>query len=501
MNNEKFRKSLDEIKPSQALINKTLMNIKEKKKINYFMPFYMASLVAVCSIILITTYIINDNSTTTNSINNHFLIEIKGEYTFEHIFDFNILPEEDLKNMYVLKYGETVEQDDYNIPYNHYKKFMDIIQPLKENKINTLNEFKEEKYNRIVINDEKYFYVPDQQEVNELVFYDKTNQVYYQIEITREQEKVIGELQLYIIWFSKMNNKENFIEQSSIKNRKQTTYMGMYLVEKTNKNGEWESYMKSRDYSDYQELMTYLERFRHNKVNKYMDEYDVSKYYGNMLIEFEGYYMYIPETTNGKILLYEPIYSIHTLYYEIELQSKDSSTLESIKNMIKTKGKYESAFDRIIPETINGTQKYVDPYSKGERINQPVEEWECVKSWIKGGNNLYITLKPNAIKNDKYSPLDTSKIENNPTFLIEEHILSFTTTYVGRNDYPVLAYVTRDKKVKIIKIEDVIKTGQINSAEIRINGNVKKVEHGTDENHYIKIFAVLEDGSKIPLDL
>lgn len=501
MNNEKFRKSLDEIKPSQALINKTIMNIKEKKKTNIFMPFYMASLAAVCSIILITTYIINDNTTTTNSVNNNFLIEIKGEYTFEHIFDFNVLSEEELKNMYVLKYGETVEEDDYNIPYNHYKKFMNMIQPLKDDKINTLKEFKEEDHNRIVINDEKYFYVSSQQENYDLVFYDKKNQVYYQIETTKEQEIVIGEIQLYIIWFSKMNNKENFIEQSYIKNRKQTTYTGMYLVEKTNKNGEWESYMKSRNYSDYQELMTYLERFRNNKVNKYMDEYDVSKYYGNMLINFEGYYMYIPETTNGKILLYEPIFSIHTLYYEIELQSKDSGTLESIKNMIKTRGEYSGAGDKIIPESISGTQRTVDPYDNNSKIISPSIDYGNMNLYIKGGNNLYIKFKPDAIKNDKYSPLDTSKIENNSLFLIENHVLSFTMTYTGRNNHPVLAYVTRDNKVKVIKTEDVIKNGYVSATEYPVNGNAKSVESGTDEQNYSRIFIILEDGSRVKIEI
>ena len=144
MNNEKFRKSLDEIKPSQALINKTLMNIKEKKKINYFMPFYMASLTAVCSIILVTTYIINDNSTTTNSVNNNFLIEIKGEYTFEHIFDFNVLSEDKFDNIYVLKFENKIEDNDYKIPYKYYVDIIETMKPLKDNKINTLKDFKEE---------------------------------------------------------------------------------------------------------------------------------------------------------------------------------------------------------------------------------------------------------------------------------------------------------------------------------------------------------------------
>ena len=504
MNNEKFKKSLDEIKPSQALINKTLMNIKEKKKVNYFMPFYMASLVAVCSIILITTYIINDNSTTTNSINNHFLIEIKGEYTFEHIFDFNKLPKEDLKNMYVLKHGDKLEDNDYNIPYEHYEKFMEMIQPLKENKINTLKEFKEENYDRIVINDEKYLYVSNDPEEYELVFYDKTNQVYYQIEITKEQRNTIIDIQLYVIWFSRMSSKENFIDQTNIKNVKQTTFFGIYLVEKTNRNGEWESYMRTKEYSDYQELMTYIEKFRYNKVTKYIDNFDVSKYYGNMLIQFEGTYIYIPETVNGKILIYQPNYSsnaVHTIYYEIELQQKDYSTLESIKNMIKTKGTYSGAGDRIIPETINGTQRYVDPYDHNYQLRTVASDYGSAKVYVKGGNNLYITLNPNEIKNDKHSPLDTSKIEKNTTFFIEEHVLSFAITYTGRNDYPVLAYVTKDKKVKVVKIEDIIRNGYVNASQYPINGNAKSVESGVDEQNYSYIFIILEDGSRVKIEI
>ena len=194
MNNEKFKKSLDEIKPSQALINKTLMNIKEKKKINIFMPFYMASLAAVCSIILITTYIINDNATTTNSVNNNFLIEIKGEYTFEHIFDFNVLPEDKFNNIYVLKFENKIEDNDYIVPYRYYVDIVEMMKPLKDNKINTLKEFKEEKYDKIVINDEKYFYIS--KEGYSMVFYDKSNEVYYQIETTQDQEEIIAKLQL-----------------------------------------------------------------------------------------------------------------------------------------------------------------------------------------------------------------------------------------------------------------------------------------------------------------
>ncbi len=495
MNNEKFKKSLDEIKPSQALINKTLMNIKEKKKVNYFMPFYMASLVAVCSIILITTYIINDNAVTTNSVNNNFLIEIKGEYTFEHIFDFNVLPEDKFNNIYVLKYENRIEDNDYIVPYRYYVDIVEMMKPLKDNKINTLKEIKEEKYDKIVINDEKYFYIS--KEGYSMVFYDKSNEVYYQIETTQDQEKIIAKLQNYIEMLTRMRSIDNFIDETHIKNIKQTNFTGMYLVKKTNKNGEWESYMKTREYDDYQELMAYIERFRYNKVTKTMDEFDVSKYYGNMLIQFEGFYMYIPETINGKILLYAPGW-VHPIYNEIELQQKDYNTLESIKELIKTKGKYESAYNRIVPET----QIPVDPYTDMSRSITVLTGTSYARAWIKGGNNLYITLTTNEIKNNKYEPLDTSKIENNPTFLIEEHIRDYKTKLTKGENYISVVYVTNDKKLKMIKISDIVKTGNTSSAiYIQVDGPVKNLEEMPDEKGFAVLYAVLEDGTKINLDI
>lgn len=499
MNNEKFRKSLDEIKPSQALINKTLTNIKEKKKINFFMPFYMASLTAVCSIILVTTYIINDNSTTTNSVNNNFLIEIKGEYTFEHIFDFNVLSEDEFDNIYVLKSENKIEDNDYKIPYKYYVDIIETMKPLKDNKINTLKEFKEENYDKVVINNEKYFYIS--KEGYNMVYYDNTNKVYYQIETTQEQEENIAKIQNYIEMFSRMRSIENFIDQTYIKNVKQTSFTGMYLVEKTNKKGEWESYMKTREYSDYQELMKYIENLRYNKVTKTIDEFDVSKYYGNMLIQFEGFYMYIPETINGKILLYAPGW-VHPIYYEIELQQKDYNTLESIKELIKTKGIYESAFDRYIPETIGKNLRYVDPYTNESRLRSIATETSYVKAWVKGGNNLYITLKPNEIKNNKYEPMDTSKIENNSTFLIDEHIRAYELKGPKGEYYDAIVYVTNDKKLKMIKISDIVKTGNTNSTTtIQLNGPVKTIEEVVDENNFIMHYAVLEDGTKVKIDI
>lgn len=495
MNNEKFKKSLDEIKPSQALINKTLMNIKEKKKINIFMPFYMASLAAVCSIILITTYIINDNATTTNSVNNNFLIEIKGEYTFEHIFDFNVLPEDKFNNIYVLKYENKIEDNDYKIPYKYYVDIIETMKPLKDNKINTLKEFKEENYDKIVINDEKYFYIS--KEGYNMVYYDNANKVYYQIEITQDQEENIAKLQNYIEMFSRMRSIENFIEQTYIKNVKQTSFTGMYLVEKTNKKGEWESYMKTREYSDYQELMKYIENLRYNKVTKTIDEFDVSKYYGNMLIQFEGFYMYIPETINGKILLYAPGW-IHPIYYEIELQQKDYNTLESIKELIKTKGIYESAVGVRNPET----NEYVDqdPIEQGKLILSMEERY--LKLWIEDRNNLYITLNLNEIKNNQDEPLNTSKLENNTTFLIENNIRDYKIKRLKGEYWKSIVYVTRDKKVKVIRVSDIVKNGNTSSATyIPINGNVKSLEQKYDEKYNLMLYAVLEDGTKINLDI
>lgn len=497
MNNEKFRKSLDEIKPSQALINKTLTNIKEKKKINFFMPFYMASLTAVCSIILVTTYIINDNSTTTNSVNNNFLIEIKGEYTFEHIFDFNVLSEDKFDNIYVLKSENKIEDNDYTIPYKYYVDIIETMKPLKDNKINTLKEFKEENYDKVVINDEKYFYIS--KEGYNMVYYDNTNKVYYQIETTQEQEENIAKIQNYIEMFSRMRSIENFIDQTYIKNVKQTSFTGMYLVEKTNRKGEWESYMKTREYSDYQELMKYIENLRSNKVTKTIDEFDVSKYYGNMLIQFEGFYMYIPETINGKILLYAPGW-VHPIYYEIELQQKDYNTLESIKELIKTKGIYESAFDRYNPET----KTYVDPYANESHITTPWYDFQLEKVWIKGGNNLYITIKADEIRKDNELNKYASMYKEDVTLLIEENIRSYTVGYYaveGKSPQsPVIIYVTNDKKVKMLRAEDVIKTKSTNTAkELQINGSVKTVEKSKVEGMVPRANAILESGETIEL--
>lgn len=510
MNNEKFRKSLDEIKPSQALINKTLMNIKEKKKINIFMPFYMASLAAVCSIILITTYIINDNATTTNSVNNNFLIEIKGEYTFEHIFDFNVLPEDKFNNIYVLKYENKIEDNDYIVPYRYYVDIVEMMKPLKDNKINTLKEFKEEKYDKIVINDEKYFYIS--KEGYSMVFYDKSNEVYYQIETTQEQEEIIAKLQNYIEMLTRMRSIDNFIDETHIKNVKQTNFTGMYLVEKTNKNGEWESYMKTREYDDYQELMAYIERFRYNKVTKTMDEFDVSKYYGNMLIQFEGFYMYIPETINGKILLYAPGW-VHPIYNEIELQQKDYNTLESIKKLIKTKGKYESAYGRYNPET----KQLVDPNSNRQQNSEykaPVDPSTGVNIMMsthylyygqlgtKDNNTLYITLKTDTVKNNPYMPMDTAKIENNPTIIIDEHIRDYENMSINGTLYDTIVYVTKDKKVKVLEIIDIIKTGDASKAyEIDFGGPVSKIDRQLDETNHQALYAILENGTKIKIKI
>ena len=441
MNNEKFKKSLDEIKPSQALINKTLMNIKEKKKINYFMPFYMASLAAVCSIILIATYIINDNSTTTNSINNNFLIEITGEYTFEHIFDFNVLPEEKFNNIYVLKYGDKIEDNDYTIPYKYYVAFIKNLEPLKENKINTLKDFKEENYDKVVINDEKYFYVSNQEENLDLIFYDKTTQVHYQIETTIEQDKAIHDIKSFIYWFTLMSGRENFIDQTHIKNIKQTNYQGMYLVEKTNMNGEWQSYVKSKEYNDYLELVAYLERLRYNNVNKTIDEFDASKYYGNMLIQLGGHYIYVPETINDKILISNPEW-VHPVYYEIELKSKDYSTLESIKNLIKTRNNENNT-----AQSNNQYQTHVDPVT-GVNIMTSKRLIYYAEVGTEGTNNLYITLDTNIIKNNPTAPRDISRIENNPTIMIDEHVRDYEISGAKGTYYCTIVYVTKDKKLK-----------------------------------------------------
>ena len=492
MNNEKFRKSLDEIKPSQALINKTLMNIKEKKKINIFMPFYMASLAAVCSIILITTYIINDNAVTTNSVNNNFLIEIKGEYTFEHIFDFNVLPEDKFNNIYVLKYENKIEDNDYIVPYRYYVDIVEMMKPLKDNKINTLKEFKEEKYDKIVINDEKYFYIS--KEGYNMVFYDKSNEVYYQIETTQDQEEITAKLQNYIEMLTRMRSIDNFIDETHIKNVKQTNFTGMYLVEKTNKNGEWESYMKTREYDDYQELMAYIERFRYNKVTKTMDEFDVSKYYGNMLIQFEGFYMYIPETINGKILLYAPEW-VHPIYNEIELQQKDYNTLESIKDLIKKYVKFEeknNEINNIEPSNNRSTNEknMVSTYSI---------DTSYARIFIKNGDDLYVKYKKERI--EKEYKHDTRYINSDQEYLIENHIKSYTTNNPKPNEAPKLAYVTNDGKLMILDLRKAVETGKTNVGyEIKLDFKAQKVQLKNNDNYKLKLFVYSETGESIQLD-
>lgn len=494
MNKEKYRKSLDKITAPQSLINKTLMNIEAKKKRNYFMPFYVASLVATCAIILVATYIIDNNTTTNSSINNKFLIDVEGDYTFEHIFDFNILKEEEFDNIYVLKYENKIEDNDYVIPYKYYVDFMELLKPLKESKIETIQEFNEQDYDEVVINNEKYFYVS--KEKYDMVYYDEINKVYYQIN-TIYNEETIGKIKDYINDFTRMRSVENFIEQTNIKGVKQSNYSKMYLVSKTNNMGEWEEYMVTRDYKDYEELMTYIEKLRYNKVNKTINEFDVSKYYGNMLIQFDGTYMYIPETINGKILIYVSDW-INPIYYEIELQQKDYNTLESIKNIIKTRGKYESAYNRIVPET----QIPVDPYTDMSRSITVLSGTSYARAWIKGGNNLYITLTTNEIKNNKYESLDTSKIENNPTFLIEEHIRDYKTKLTKGENYISVVYVTNDKKLKMIKISDIVKTGNTSSAiYIQVDGPVKNLEEMPDEKGFAVLYAVLENGTKVKIDI
>lgn len=494
MNNEKFKKSLDEIKPSQALINKTLMNIKEKKKVNYFMPFYMASLVAVCSIILITTYIINDNAITTNSANNNFLIEIKGEYTFEHIFDFNILSEEDFNNIYVLKYGDKIEDNDYTIQYKYYVDFIKNLGTLKENKINTLKTFKEENYDKVVINDEKYFYVSNQEEKLDLVFYDKTNQVYYQIETTQDQSKTINDIKSFIYWFTLMSSRENYIDQTHITNVKQTNYTGMYLVEKTNKNGEWESYTNSKEYSDYQELMSYIERLRNNKVNKTIDEFNISKYYGNMLIKFEGFYIYIPETINDKILIYIPGW-VHPIYYEIELQSKDYNTLESIKQMIK---KHFNADES--DNEIKSTEPTIStPTVEKNKVTTYSIDTTYARIYVKDDDDLYIKYKKQNIERDYKH--NTIHINSDQEYLIERDIKSYEVNNPKPNEAPKLAYVTNNGKLMILDLKKSVETGKTNVGyEIKLNFKAQKVQLKNNDYDKLKLFVYSETGESIELD-
>lgn len=505
MNKEKFKKSIDEIKPSEELIRKTLMNIenkKEKKKIN-LMPFYIPAMAAICSIVIITTFLLNNTNTTINKTNNNFLNEITGEYTFEHIFDFNVLSKEQFDNIYVLKYGNKIEDNDYTIPYESYIDFIEIIQTLKDNNINTLQNFNEENYDKVVINNEKYFYIKNE----EIIYYDINSKVHYSIEINDDQE-TLNKIKNYIDNFTKMRSIENFIEQTHINERKESTYTGMYLVEKTTTNGQWEKYTKSRDYNDYKELMTYIEKLRYNNVIKNEKPFDVSKYYGNMLICFEGYYMYIPETINGKILLYVPGW-INTIYYEIELQQKDYDTLESIKNMIKTKGTYTNAFDRYNPETKelvdpngNNTYQYkpsVDPLTGANIVRRGFLLYYA-EVGIEGDNNLYIKFEPNNIKNNRFAPMDTSKIENNQKIIIDEHIRDYNALGISTDYYETLVYVTRDKKIKKIAIKDIIQTGDTSSTvEIPVGGKVNEIEEQHEENKMV-LYAVLENGTKVKLD-
>lgn len=491
MNNEKFRKSLDEIKPSQALINKTIMNIKEKKKINYFMPFYTASLTAVCLIILVTTYIINEDAPTTNIVNDNFLIEIKGEYTFEHIFDFEILPEDKFNNIYVLKYENKIEDNDYTIPYKYYVDIIETMKPLKDNKINTLKVFNEENYDKIVINNEKYFYIP--KKGYDMVYYDSINKVYYQIQ-TNNQEEIISKLKKYIEMFSRMRSIENFIEQTNIKEIEQTSYKGMYVVEKIKNTGEWESYIKTRKYDDYQELMGYIERFRHNKVTKTIDEFDVSKYYGNMLIQFEGINMYIPETINEKILLYVSG-SENPIYYEIELQQKDYNTLESIKELIKKHLKKDENNNEIkSTEPTNNT-----PIVEKNKVSEYSIDTAYARIYIKDGDDLYIKYKKKNIERDYKH--DTSLINEDQEYLIESHIKSYTTNNPKPNEAPKLAYVTNDGKLMILDLKKAVETGKTNVGyEIKLDFKAQKVQLKNNDNYKLKLFVYSETGESIQLD-
>lgn len=491
MNNEKFRKSLDEIKPSQALINKTIMNIKEKKKINYFMPFYTASLTAVCLIILVTTYIINEDAPTTNIVNDNFLIEIKGEYTFEHIFDFEILPEDKFNNIYVLKYENKIEDNDYTIPYKYYVDIIETMKPLKDNKINTLKVFNEENYDKIVINNEKYFYIP--KKGYDMVYYDSINKVYYQIQ-TNNQEEIISKLKKYIEMFSRMRSIENFIEQTNIKEIEQTSYKGMYVVEKIKNTGEWESYIKTRKYDDYQELMGYIERFRYNKVTKTIDEFDVSKYYGNMLIQFEGINMYIPETINEKILLYVSG-SENPIYYEIELQQKDYNTLESIKELIKKHLKKDENNNEIkSTEPTNNT-----PIVEKNKVSAYSTDTAYARIYIKDGDDLYIKYKKKNIERDYKH--DTSLINEDQEYLIESHIKSYTTNNPKPNEAPKLAYVTNDGKLMILDLRKAVETGKTNVGyEIKLDFKAQKVQLKNNDNYKLKLFVYSETGESIQLD-
>ena len=499
MNKEKFKKSIDEIKPSEELIRKTLMNIenkKEKKKIN-LMPFYIPAMAAICSIVIITTFLLNNTNTTINKTNNNFLNEITGEYTFEHVFDFNTLKEEQFDNIYVLKYGNKIEDNDYTIPYESYIDFIEIIQTLKDNNINTLQNFNEENYDKVVINNEKYFYIKNE----EIIYYDINSKVHYSIEINDDQE-TLNKIKNYIDNFTKMRSIENFIEQTHINERKESTYTGMYLVEKTTTNGQWEKYTKSRDYNDYKELMTYIEKLRYNNVIKNEKPFDVSKYYGNMLITFEGYYMYVPESISGKILLYVPGW-VNPIYYEIELQQKDYDTLESIKKIIRTKGTYTNAFDRYNPETHtlvdpNGNNTY---NNKLKEIIDNTHRLYYANVGVNESNDLYITLKTDAVKNNQYMPMDTSKIEKNPTITIDKSIRDFEISGAKGTYYCTIVYVTNDKKIKIINIEDIIKTGDTSTAiELPIEGPVSKIYVGYDENNYMDLYAELENGQRIYID-
>ena len=485
---DKYKKSVDNIKPSQQLVESTIKKIKQMKqdtkqfKKYWFLNCKMGYALALSFVLVIAfTYgLTTDSGLLNNSNSSIFLDKDEKDYSLFELTNIDKILENDFKNMYVedVNIEDIYNKPNYTILYSDYIKFVDLLRGYNYNEINTIISIENiHDYKKVVINQSYDVYLSD----NNIIVYDYEKQIYYSVLVDNN----INMLYSFIDNMGKVG--------ISLMNFNETSFQSLYAVASRDESGNWIQFGRSEIYNDYLNLVSIFDSYNGN-LKKY-DNIDLNHYKDHYVIEVDRhYYIYVPSNIDGNILVFDKGLDKVT-YYVYELNNSDETMLNELIEYITNVGtRYDISSDYIEGDIKNGYNA----------LGQVIEKYQSKTSTnysfcgLTKDNKLIIKFYAEAFQ----GKLDTSLFEMDKEIIVAENVKSYLTILYGSFDYPLIIYITDDNSIYYIDVEEVITNGDINiKHKISIIGDFIELEKGQDENGYVFPQVITKTGEKIKINI
>lgn len=289
----------------------------------------------------------------------------------------------------------------------------------------------------------------------------------------------------------------------------ENNFMGMYLVSERNNNGKWIEFNHSSNYNDFQNIKSLLNQFS-KSVYILEDLGKIDTCVSSMCVQVNyNYEIYVPLDINGEIIIAKKENN-KTQACCIQLAKADEANLQEMKNFIISTGEKceeePGAIDR--NALTSKTEEDKSNNQNNDENNNQENNLMIYNSSTRyatielyGNGELYIQFNA-----EEYSELEKNNISSDKKYIVNKNVKQVVHTYLGKEDYPIIIYLTNKGEIEYFKTEDVVTSGEItNILKVKDLSNVKELKEGASKKEGQEstgaVFAVLEDNAEVELEL